>query len=166
MATGDAMNLAARLEQQAEPGDVVIGEQAREAVSDMVDATPLGELRLRGHEEPLKGWRVASISADVGRPRGVPGLRAPLTGRAEELNLLLDAGRRALTGRKAVLFTVLGVPGVGKSRLVREATNHLSSEGWSTLRGRCLPYGEGITYWPIAEMIRDLAGITADSTGE
>ncbi len=166
MATGDAMNLAARLEQQAEPDDIVVGEQVWDSVRDLVDAEPLGELTLRGHDAPLKGWRVASIATDVGRPRGVPGLEAPLTGRGEELNMLLDAARRAQTGKKAALFTVLGVPGVGKSRLVREATSLLAHEGWSTVRGRCLPYGEGITYWPIAEMVRVLAEITLDSTAD
>jgi class 3 adenylate cyclase/tetratricopeptide (TPR) repeat protein len=166
MATGDAMNLAARLEQQADPGDIVIGEQAWDAVRDIVNAAPLGELNLRGHEASIKGWRVASIATDVGRPRGVPGLEAPLTGRGEELTVLLGAARRSQIGKKAGLFTVVGVPGVGKSRLVREATFRLATEGWSTVRGRCLPYGDGITYWPIAEMIRELAGITLDTTAD
>ena len=99
---------------------------------------------------------------DVGRPRGVPGLEAPLTGRDEELSALLDAADRAQSGRKAVLFTIFGVPGVGKSRLTREATARLSANGWQVYRGRCLPYGEGITYWPVAEIARPMAGIDAD----
>ncbi|HUG47850.1 MAG TPA: AAA family ATPase, partial [Candidatus Limnocylindria bacterium] len=162
MATGDAMNMAARLEQQAEPGEVVLGQAAYEQVRELVTAQPLGELQLRGRDATLAGWRVSEISAEVGRPRGVPGLQAPLTGRDEELNLLLDAARRTRQAGKAGLFTILGVPGVGKSRLVREATARLEAEGWSVVRGRCLPYGEGITYWPVAEMLRALAGITPD----
>ncbi len=94
MATGDALNLAARLEQQAEPGDVVIGAAVYTSVRDLVTAEPLGELVLRGHAAALEGWRVTNVSDAVGRPRGVPGLHAPLTGRDEELNMLLDAGRR------------------------------------------------------------------------
>ncbi len=71
--------------------------------------------------------------------------------------MLLDSARRAQSGSKAALFTVLGVPGVGKSRLVREATSRMAVDGWSVVKGRCLPYGDGITYWPIAEMVRELA---------
>jgi tetratricopeptide (TPR) repeat protein len=164
MATGDAMNTAARLEQQAEPGDIVVGAQAWEQLRGLVVAEPLGDLNLRGRDATVAGWRVTSIASEVGRPRGVPGLEAPLTGRDEELNLLLDAARRAQQERKASLFTILGVPGVGKSRLVREATARMQKDGWSVVRGRCLPYGEGITYWPVAEMLRDLAAIEPDTS--
>ena len=159
MATGDAMNVAARLEQQAEPGEVVVGANVYDAVRDLVQAEPLGELALRGHEARVPGWRVQSVSVDVGRPRGVPGLEAPLTGRDEELAALLNAAERAQHERKAVLFTIFGVPGVGKSRLTREATARLSANGWQVYRGRCLPYGDGITYWPMAEIVRSLAAI-------
>jgi class 3 adenylate cyclase/tetratricopeptide (TPR) repeat protein len=166
MATGDAMNLAARLEQQAEPGQIVVGATAYEQVRDLVAAEPLGDLEIRGRDETIRGWRVTSVSSEVGRPRGVPGLEAPLTGRDEELALLLDAARRASHEGKPVLFTILGVPGVGKSRLAREATTRLAQEGWSTVRGRCLPYGDGITYWPVAEIVRSLAGIGAEATAD
>jgi len=166
MATGDAMNMAARLEQQAQPGEIVVGQAVWEQVRDLVVAQPLGELQLRGRDATHAGWRVTSISTEVGRPRGVPGLEAPLTGRDEELNLLLDAARRARQEGKASLFTIFGVPGVGKSRLVREATAHLQKEGWSVVRGRCLPYGEGITYWPVTEMLRELAGIAPDMSAQ
>lgn len=166
MATGDTMNVAARLEQQAEPGEIVIGGSVWEQVRDLVTAEPMGELDLRGRGETLAGWRVSAVASDVGRPRGVPGLEAPLTGRDEELDLLLDAARRAKQENKATLFTILGVPGVGKSRLVREASTLLMDEGWSVVKGRCLPYGEGITYWPAAEMVRELAGISPEMSAE
>ncbi len=166
MATGDAMNVAARLEQGAEPGEIVIGSVVHDQVRELVEAEAMGELSLKGRDERVNGWRVSRIASEVGRPRGVPGLESPLTGRNEELNMLLDAGRRAMTGRKAALFTVLGVPGVGKSRLVREATSRLGTEGWSMVRGRCLPYGDGITYWPISEMVRELAGINIETSAE
>lgn len=166
MATGDAMNLAARLEQQAEPGEVVVGAAAYDALRDMVDAEPLGELTLPGHEAGLNGWRITGVAEEVGRPRGVPGLHAPLTGRDEELAMLIDAGGRAKQEEKAVLFTILGVPGVGKSRLVREAATRLGEDRWRTVRGRCLPYGDGITYWPVAEIVRELAGIDDDTSAD
>jgi predicted ATPase len=162
MATGDAMNVAARLEQQAQPGEIVVGANVYDAVRLLVEAEPLGDLALRGHSAPVPGWKVSAVSADVGRPRGVPGLEAPLTGRDEELALMLDAADRAKRERKAVLFTIFGVPGVGKSRLTREATARLSTDGWRVVRGRTLPYGDGITYWPLAEIVRALAGIDAD----
>ena len=114
MATGDAMNVAARLEQQAEPGEVVVGANVYEAVRDLVKAEPLGELALRGHEARVPGWRVQSVSADVGRPRGVPGLEAPLTGRNEELAALLDAAAAPNSERKAALFTDLRRAGRGQ----------------------------------------------------
>jgi tetratricopeptide (TPR) repeat protein len=89
-------------------------------------------------------------------------LQSPLTGRDEELAMLLDAADRAERERKAVLFTIIGVPGLGKSRLVRETADRLAERGWSVVKGRCLPYGDGITYWPVQEMIRDLAGIEVE----
>jgi class 3 adenylate cyclase/tetratricopeptide (TPR) repeat protein len=166
MATGDAMNVAARLEQHAEPGEIVIGPVVYDQVRDLVEAQTLGQLALKGRDETVAAWRVSGVASEVGRPRGVPGLESPMTGRHEELAMVLDAARRSQTGGKAALFTVLGVPGVGKSRLIREATTRLAAEGWSIVRGRCLPYGEGITYWPVAEMLRELVGIAADSTSE
>ncbi|MEP7379468.1 MAG: AAA family ATPase [Chloroflexota bacterium] len=162
MATGDTMNVAARLEQQAEPGEIVIGPTVWEQVRDLVTAEALGDLALKGRDQNLQGWRVLDVASEVGRPRGLPGLEAPLTGRDEELNLLLNAARRAKQENKATLFTILGVPGVGKSRLVREASARLAGEGWSTVKGRCLPYGDGITYWPVADIVRELCGITPD----
>jgi class 3 adenylate cyclase/tetratricopeptide (TPR) repeat protein len=164
MATGDTMNVAARLEQLAEPGEIVIGAAVWEQVRNLATTEPLGELNLRGRDESLRGWRVTAVAEEVGRPRGVPGLEAPLTGRDEELSLLLNAARRVRQENKASLFTILGVPGLGKSRLVREASARLATDGWTIVKGRCLPYGEGITYWPVAEMVRELCGITSQTT--
>jgi hypothetical protein len=120
MATGDAMNLAARLEQQAQPGDVVVGETAYDQVRDLVEAESLGDLDLRGHESAVKGWWVTAVASEVGRPRGVPGLQSPLTGRDEELALLLDAAGRAERERKAILFDVDERTAVRQSAMVAE----------------------------------------------
>ncbi|MDQ2934520.1 MAG: tetratricopeptide repeat protein [Chloroflexota bacterium] len=160
VATGDPVNVAARLEQRAAPGQIVVGPAVRTASATAVQLMPLGELELKGKDEPITAWLVVAASPELGGARGVPGLSAPLTGRDEELALLIDAGRRAKSGNKVVLFTALGAPGVGKSRLAREAASALSSAIPTTvLRGRCLPYGDGITYWPLGEMLRTWAGI-------
>jgi class 3 adenylate cyclase/tetratricopeptide (TPR) repeat protein len=159
MATGDALNVAARLEQQAGRGEIVVGPAVHGATSRAFRFEPAGDWELSGKAEPIPAWRVIEPIAEIGAARGIEGLSAVLTGRDEELALLLDAARRTRAERKAILFTVLGVPGVGKSRLVREVSTALASEGTRVLRGRCLPYGDGITYWPIAEIVRDLADI-------
>jgi class 3 adenylate cyclase/tetratricopeptide (TPR) repeat protein len=160
VATGDPVNVAARLEQRAEPGQIVVGPAVRAATATAVEVVPIGDLQLKGKDEPITAWLVMGASAELGGERGVPGLSAPLTGRDEELALVIDAGKRAKSGNKVVLFTALGAPGVGKSRLAREAASALSGAVPTVvLRGRCLPYGDGITYWPVGEMIRTWAGI-------
>ena len=120
------------------------------------------ERTLRGRDATIDAWRAIEAQDDLGGTRGIPGLHAPLTGRDDELALLLGAQRRAVTERKAVLFTIIGVPGIGKSRLVREFSASVEAGGARIVRGRCLPYGEGITYWPLAEIVREIAGITPD----
>src|SRR5206468_2017348 len=112
---------------------------------------------LKGIGAPLRAWRVVA-EADGQRPRS--SLRAPLVGRETELELLDNTLQRTLRDKRAHLFTIYGEPGVGKSRLAREFVDAV--EGASVLTGRCQPYGEGITYWPLAEMIKAAAGISDD----
>jgi class 3 adenylate cyclase len=159
MVTGDTVNTAARLEQLAEPGEIVVAERTARAARAF-PFRPLGALQLRG--------RAAGVAAVVlegdepSRPdRGVPGLRAPMIGRDRELAVLRSVYERAVEESRPALVTVYGDPGVGKSRLTREFAEWAEGVegGASVLRGRCLPHGEGATYWPLAEILKSLAGI-------
>src|SRR5207302_11042710 len=112
----------------------------------------------KGLEQPLWVWRALGTSGSGGaRPRT---LEAPLVGRDAELELLSNTYDRALRDRRAHLFTIYGEPGVGKSRLAREFVEGL--EGATVLPGRRLPYGEGVTYWPLAEVVKCAAASAAD----
>ncbi|MGH3115197.1 MAG: adenylate/guanylate cyclase domain-containing protein, partial [Gaiellaceae bacterium] len=160
---GDAVNVAARLEQAAEPGQVLIGEATYRLVRDAVEVDDSEELRLRGKTDPSGARRLRAV-----RP-GVPGhvrrLDTPMIGRREELALLEEAYERTARELACHLFTVLGPAGIGKSRLVREFLSVLREEA-RVAQGRCLPYGEGITYWPVAEAVKELAAIADDDSPE
>ncbi len=156
-ATGEAVNLAARLEQRAGPNEILVGPTTARLVRDLVDLEPLEPLEVRGWREPLDVSRVLRVR-DPGRP--LRHLSAPLVGRDSELELLDNAFARTVRDRRATLVTLYGEPGVGKSRLAREFVEAI--EGATVLKGRCLPYGEGVTYWPIAEMVKASAGISDD----
>ena len=156
-ATGEAVNLAARLEQQAGPNEIVIGPTAARLVRDLVELEELEPLELRGWRDPVAASRVVG-ARESGRP--MRSLSAPLVGRESELELLENTFARTARDGRASLVTLYGEPGVGKSRLAREFVDGL--EYATVLRGRCLPYGEGVTYWSIAEMVKASAGISDD----
>lgn len=160
-ATGSAVNLAARLEQQAGTNEIVIGPTAARLVRDLVELEPLEPLELRGWPEPIPASRVVG-AREQGRP--MRSLSAPLVGRESELELLENTFARTVRDRRATLVTLYGEAGVGKSRLAREFVDGL--ERATVLRGRCLPYGEGVTYWSIAEMVKASAGISDDDPVE
>jgi class 3 adenylate cyclase len=155
IATGDAVNVAARLEQAAKPGEILIGEDTLGLVRDAVDAERVEPLELKGKSEPVIAYRLQRVAAGAaGHARRMD---SPMIGRDREAALLRQAFDRAINDRACQMFTVLGPPGVGKSRLVEEFAG---SVGPSTvLRGRCLPYGEGITYFPVLEMVKEAAGL-------
>jgi class 3 adenylate cyclase/tetratricopeptide (TPR) repeat protein len=156
-ATGEAVNLAARLQQVAAPGEILVGPTAYRLAAGSIVTEDAGPLELKGLEAPLRAWRLVAALDGPGRPLGP---RAPLVGRVEELELLGNTFERALRDRRAHLFTIYGEPGVGKSRLAREFLDGV--ERASCLVGRALPYGEGVTYWPLAEMVKAAAGISDD----
>jgi class 3 adenylate cyclase/tetratricopeptide (TPR) repeat protein len=156
-ATGEAVNMAARLQQVARPGEILIGPTAYRLAGASLVVEDAGPLELKGMGSALRAWRVVDAVDGPARPMGP---RAPLVGRETELELLENTFARAIRDRRAHLFTIFGEPGVGKSRLAREFVDGL--ERASVLSGRCLPYGEGVTYWPLAEMIKAAAGISDD----
>ncbi len=157
MLAGDVLNVAARLQEVAHPGTIVVAERtARSAPHFRFD--DLGLKDIRGRAAPIHVFTVAGKS-EIAATR----LRAPLQGREREVKALRDSYRRVVAGGRPHLVTVLGAGGVGKSRLVREFMDWASStdSALTTLTGRCLPYGEDITYRPLAEVLADLTGVTA-----
>jgi class 3 adenylate cyclase/tetratricopeptide (TPR) repeat protein len=161
--TGDAVNVAARLEQAAQPGEILIGEATLRLVRDGVAAEPVPPLVLKGKSDQVSAFRLLEVhaAAEAVRRR----LDSPMVGRDRQLGLLRQTFESAVADSACHLFTVIGSPGVGKSRLVQEFVVSVEA-GATVLRGRCLPYGEGITYWPVAEMVKQAAGITDDDPAE
>jgi class 3 adenylate cyclase len=157
LVTGDAVNVAARLEQAAAPGEVLIGESTHRLVKDAVEVNPLTPLELEGKAEPVPAYRLTRVLEDAGEGHARR-LDSPMVGREKELDLLQRALERAVAERTAHLFTLLGPAGVGKSRLVLELLAGPAT-GANVLQGRCLSYGEGITYFPVTEAIQTSAGV-------
>ena len=162
LVTGDPVNTAARLEQAAPPGEILLGRLTYSLVRDAVDAEPVEPIAAKGKAEPLEAWRLAAVHAGAaGRARH---LDAPLVGRDVELARLDDAWRRAVDERTPHLVTLVAPAGVGKSRLVREFIANVREDGGRALVGRCLSYGQGITYWPVRELVHQAAGISEADT--
>jgi class 3 adenylate cyclase/tetratricopeptide (TPR) repeat protein len=159
--TGDTVNTAARLEQAAKPRQILLGESTYRLVRDAVVAEPIRPINAKGKAEPLPAYRLDTVMAGAaGHARG---LGTPMFGRDAEIRMLSDAFDRAVADRAGQLITVLGEAGVGKSRLVHEFRQRV--EGKATfLMGRCLSYGEGITYWPLADALRAPAAVNDDSS--
>ena len=154
--SGDAVNVAARLEQAADAGEILLGDFTYRLARSGVSAEAVGPLELKGKPEPITAWRLLDVAIVPGVART---LDSPLVGRADELARLEEEFERTVADNSARLVTVMGSVGVGKSRLTREFLPTLGS-GTSLMVGRCLPYGEGITFWPIAEMLRGAAGVS------
>jgi tetratricopeptide (TPR) repeat protein len=152
-ATGDAVNVAARLEQAAAPGEILLGEQTRRLVRDAVELEPVDPLTLKGKTDTVAAWRLLEVLE--GAPGFTRRLDAPLVGRADELSRLRREYERTRDAPAAGLCTILGAAGLGKSRLASELAASVEDEA-TVLVGRCLSYGEGITYWPLAEIVSEL----------
>jgi class 3 adenylate cyclase/predicted ATPase len=152
-ATGDAVNVAARLEQAAQPGDILLGEQTYRLVRNAVRADELEPLPLKGKADDVVAFRLLQVIE--GAPSLARRFDTPFVGRAEELARLLACFDRSVAERGPALVTVLGPAGIGKTRLAGELVAKVRSQG-RVLHGRCLSYGEGITFWPLQEILRAL----------
>jgi class 3 adenylate cyclase/tetratricopeptide (TPR) repeat protein len=156
LVTGDAVNVAARLEQAASPGQILLGESTHRLVKDAVEVTALEPLDLKGKAKPIPAFSLAVVlEATAGHARN---LDSAMVGRHKELEMLERALERVTIERTSHLFTLLGPAGVGKSRLVQEFAGERGTTA-TVLRGRCLSYGEGITYYPLVEIVQAAAGV-------
>jgi class 3 adenylate cyclase/tetratricopeptide (TPR) repeat protein len=154
LVTGDAVNVAARLEQAAEPGEVLIGASTRALVGAAAEAEELEPLALKGKSEPVPAFRLLAVGEAAARSHD-----SLFVGRTGELAVLREAWGRAVLAGSCELVTVVGEPGVGKSRLVDEA---LEAIDVPVVWARCLPYDEQITYWPVIEVIKQLGALPSD----
>lgn len=192
--TGDPVNVAARLQQLARPGSVLVGPRAYRSTRGAIKYQALPAAPLRGKTRPVAIWEAISPLGDgapAPRPRGLDGARAPMVGREVEMALLDAVSTRVMREGSPHLITILGAPGVGKTRLAREfirravgaqslrdlvtlsqttaradQTGQPGPTGPLPLEGRCPPYGEDVTYWPLTEMLRLYAGFSALETPE
>jgi tetratricopeptide (TPR) repeat protein len=159
LVTGDAVNVAARLEQVAASGETLIGAETRLLVRDAVVVEPATPLELKGKSEPVDAFRLIEVLPDAAPL--ARRLEIPLVGRERERQRLWRDYEDAVADHTCRLFTLLGPAGIGKSRLVADFLDRIG-EASDVLRGRCLSYGEGITYWPLVEMLVPL-GIDPES---
>jgi class 3 adenylate cyclase len=155
LATGDAVNVAARLEQAAGPGEVLIGKPTLELLHAAVEVEALEQLALKGKAQPVEAFRLNAVHEPVAPPA-----ETPFVGREQELTAIKAAWERSLAERRCELVTIVGEAGVGKSRLAAEALASLDAR---VVEGRCLPYGDGITYWPVLEVIEQLEALPSDA---
>jgi len=153
-ATGSAVNVAARLQQAAQPGEILIGETTRRLVGDAVVVGEVAPLSVKGKRGLVRTGRVLGIAAQTAPLSPPAGYR--FVGRRREFRILDETFARCVEERACHLVTILGAPGIGKSRLVREALERISTSARIVI-GRCPPYGEGITYLPLLDIVRQLA---------
>ncbi|MHB8643494.1 MAG: ATP-binding protein [Gaiellaceae bacterium] len=155
LVTGDAVNVAARLEQAAAPGEILLGDATYRFARNAIRVHAHDAIDAKGKSEPVSVWTLVEVLDDA--PAFTRRFDAPFVGREGELAQLRAAFDRAVSGRRSELVTLFGAAGIGKSRLARELVQDIG-ENARVVVGRCLAYGEGITYWPLAEIVRATAG--------
>jgi class 3 adenylate cyclase/tetratricopeptide (TPR) repeat protein len=159
LATGDAVNVAARLEQAAQPGEILLGEETLSLVRGAVEVEAVAPVEAKGKSEPLAAFRLVGVDQGSAARAHV----GPMVGRERQRHLLDEAFANVVADRTCHLFTVLGTAGVGKSRLASEFLGGL--DGATVVSGRCLSYGEGISYFPVTEVAIQLKADPAEHAG-
>jgi predicted ATPase/class 3 adenylate cyclase len=154
MAAGDIVNTAARIQSAAPTDGVLVGELTYQATRELFEYEQAEPISAKGKSETVPVW----VARKAGERSARPAARAPLVGREAELDELLELWREVRSTRRPRLATLVGTPGIGKSRLLAEVAQRADDEG-TVHWGRCLPYGEGITYWPVIELLKSAAGI-------
>ncbi|MFL5868156.1 MAG: adenylate/guanylate cyclase domain-containing protein, partial [Thermoleophilaceae bacterium] len=165
---GDTVNVAARLQTAARPGTVTVGERTMKATVEAVRYEKLEPLTLKGKAEPVPAWEAVGVIAEHAVRRTTIGQEAPLVGRDYELGTLESLYERVVRERRPHLVTLIGEAGVGKSRLLSEFERRLGDRPQAPVlrTGRCLPYGSGIVFWALGEVLRDECGIVEADTSE
>ncbi len=161
-AIGDTVNLAARMEQTAEPGTVLISEATHRVVADFFECGALGDLAFKGKADPAPAWRVVRekemrTRLQVATERGL----SPLVGRERELAVLSQNAERAASGEGQVVF-IAGEAGIGKSRLLLELRRRLGPDSFRWLEGRCASYGRNFPYLPVVDLLKAVFGVAED----
>ena len=158
-AAGDVMNTAARLQSAAPADGIVVGEETYRATAHAIEYRPAEPIKAKGKAEPVPVWEVLGTTEAAPAPRRASAV--PLVGREADLASLEELWEQVWQARSQRLGLVVGAPGIGKSRLIAEFAVRRRDDA-IVYQGRCLPYGEGITYWPVLEMVKDAAGIVHD----
>jgi class 3 adenylate cyclase/tetratricopeptide (TPR) repeat protein len=161
MVAGDLVNTASRIQAAALPGAVFVAESTKRATDPAIAYEEAGRHELKGKVDPVVLWRATRVVGGRGGALKATGLEPPFVGRDRELRMIKELFHRVSEEHKAHLVSVIGIAGIGKSRLSWEFFKYIDGLAgnveWN--RGRCLPYGEGVTYWALAEMVRMRAGI-------
>jgi predicted ATPase/class 3 adenylate cyclase len=163
LATGDVVNTAERLEAAAPAGGVLAGAETYRLVRHAVTAEQVAPLTMKGKTDPAPAWQVTGVDPMAGAV--ARHMDSPMVGRDRQLRILTGVAERSRDERTPQLVTILGLAGVGKSRLVHEFLGKIGTQA-TAIRGHCLSYGDAISYWPLAEALRSAAGIQPDDTAE
>ena len=167
MASGDVVNTAARLQSAAPVNGILVGETTYRATSQVIEYRDAEPVEAKGKSAPVPAWEAVEARSRFGVD--LAQARSPLVGRDRQLGMLRDALEWARTQRALHLVTLVGIPGIGKSRLVSELFRSIEAEPDFThwRQGRSLPYGEGVSFWALAEIVKAQAGILeSDSEDE
>jgi len=168
MVAGDLVNTASRVQSAADAGTVLVGERTRRASEAAIAYEDAGQHELKGKSEPVPLWRAARVIASRRGEGRATGLEAPFVGREGEIRLIKDLFHAASDERKARLVSIIGIAGIGKTRLSAEFERYIDGLVGDVYwhRGRCLAYGDGIAYWALAEMVRMRAGIAEQEAAQ